>query len=95
MAKFDTIKAEEIKYGNNTFLEIALKKVQGEDGVESKVISLSKGWYPQNAEDPNTKRFKTAFGFPAEREILDKFVAALQQMQTAAAQQEASVPEEA
>jgi len=51
MAKFDTIKAEEIKYGNNTFLEIALKKVQGEDGVESKVISLSKGWYPQNAEE--------------------------------------------
>ena len=83
MAKFETLKSEEIKYGTNNFIEIALKKVipeEGESGEENTFISISKGWYPQNVEEPGLKRWKKSLGFPAEAEIIDKFVEAIKSM---------------
>jgi len=84
MAKFEEIKTEVIKYGNNNFIEVALKKVTGEEGdtKEQQIISLSKGWFPKNAETETTRRFKTSFGFPAEKEIIDKLVSALSDYST-------------
>ncbi len=67
MADYETIKAEEYKYGNN-FLEIARKKVE-----EAEFISLSKGYYTKNGE----KRYKSGIGFPDEQEIKDFFVKTL------------------
>lgn len=77
MAKFEEIKTEVVKYGNNNFIEVALKKVVGEDGESQQIISLSKGWFPKNIEGDNSRRFKTSFGFPAEKEVIEKIVKAL------------------
>ena len=82
MAKYGALKTEVINYGNNSFLEVALKKVIGEEGNEAKFISISKGWYPAEAEDPNTRRFKSAVGFPADKELYDKFVGALKSLES-------------
>ena len=79
MAKFEEIKTSVIKYGDNNFIEVALKRVTGEEETAEaqQIISLSKGWFPKNAEGDNTRRFKTSFGFPAEKEIIEQIVAAL------------------
>jgi len=81
MAKFETILGKEIKYANNSFLEVALKKVVGESGDESMFISISKGWFPANPTEPGAKRFKSAVGFPAEKGIWDQFMSALKEIE--------------
>lgn len=68
MPEYQTIKAEEYKYGNN-FIEIARKKVE-----EAEFISLSKGFYNQAGE----KRYKAGIGFPDEQEIKDFLIKNLQ-----------------
>ncbi len=64
MPEYETIKAEEYKYGNN-FLEIARKKVE-----DAEFISLSKGFYNKAGQ----KRYKAAIGFPDEEEIKKFFI---------------------
>ena len=44
MVEFETIKAEELKFGKNNFIEIARKKAKTEEG-ESEFISLSRGFF--------------------------------------------------
>lgn len=73
MVEFETVETKEIKFGNNKFLEVARKKVKGEEG-ESEIISLSKGFFMQNGQ----KRFKQGFGFPAEQETIDGLIEALE-----------------
>ncbi|MBS3060113.1 MAG: hypothetical protein J4432_01245 [DPANN group archaeon] len=74
MPEFETIKAEEYKYGNN-FIEVARKRVpasevkEGDDVPE--FISISKGFY--NKAD--SKRYKGGLGFPAEDSELREFLA--------------------
>ena len=80
MAKYEIVKSEEIKYGSNSFLEVALKEVVGENGEASRFISLSKGWIPREAEEANARRFKSGIGFPADKELVEKFIEALQEM---------------
>ncbi len=69
MVKFETIKSEEIKFGNANFLEIARKKAIAEDG-ESEFISLSRGFVTQSGE----KRYRKSFTIPLNDEVID-FVA--------------------
>ncbi len=73
MVEFETLETKEIKFGNNKFLEVARKKAKTPEG-ENEFISISKGFVAQTGE----KRFKNALGFPAEKEIIDKLVEALQ-----------------
>ncbi len=54
MVEFQVIAAEEIKYGNKNFIEIALKKVEG--GEE--FVSISKGFIDQ----AGNKRFRGGLG---------------------------------
>lgn len=42
--EFKTIKAEEVKFGRNSFVEIARKKAISDEG-ENEFISISKGFY--------------------------------------------------
>ena len=51
--EFQTIKAEEVKFGKNNFLEIARKKAITEDG-ENEFIAISRGFFLPDG----TKRFK-------------------------------------
>ena len=73
MVEFETKKVEEITFGNNKFLEVALKSAKSENG-ETEFVSISKGFITTQGQ----KRFKNALGFPAETEIRDKLVTALQ-----------------
>lgn len=73
MVEFETITTKEVKFGNNKFLEVARKKAKTEEG-ENEFISVSKGFITQTGQ----KRFKNALGFPAEKEILDGLIEALQ-----------------
>ena len=64
MVEFQTVKAEEVKFGKNNFLEIARKKAIVEDG-ENEFIAVSRGFFlPDGA-----KKFKKSLAIPDEKEI--------------------------
>ncbi len=65
MVQFETIKSEEIKFGNNNFLEIARKKAIADDG-ENTFISISRGFITQNGE----KRYRKSFSVPIDDEVI-------------------------
>jgi hypothetical protein len=66
MVTFETIKAEEIKYGNKKFIEVARKKAIAEDG-ENEFISISSGFFTPDGQ----KRYKKSFTVPKEQEVID------------------------
>ena len=66
MVKFETIKSEEIKFGNNNFLEVARKKAITDDG-ENEFISLSRGFVTESGE----KRYRKSFTIPLEDSVID------------------------
>jgi len=66
MVEFETIKAEEIKFGTNNFLEIARKKAISEDG-ENIFISISRGFFTPEGE----KRYRKSFTVPMEDAVKD------------------------
>ncbi len=70
MVEFVTIKAEEIKFGDGKFLEVAKKKAISEDG-ENVFVSLSRGFFTPEGE----RRYRKSFTIPLEKEVVD-FVAA-------------------
>ena len=64
MVEFQTVKAEEVKFGKNNFLEIARKKAIVEDG-ENEFIAVSRGFFlPDGA-----KKFKKSLAIPDDKEI--------------------------
>ena len=66
MVTFETIKAEEIKFGNNNFIEIARKKAITDEG-ENTFISISRGFFTQTGE----KRYRKSFTVPLDEGVLD------------------------
>jgi hypothetical protein len=66
MVTFETIKAEEIKFGNSKFIEISRKKAIAENG-ENTFISLSSGFFTQTGE----KRYKKSFTVPIDDAVID------------------------
>ena len=44
MVEYETIKSEEIKFGNNDFIEIARKIAKSESG-QNEFISISRGFF--------------------------------------------------
>jgi hypothetical protein len=73
MVEFETVESKEIKFGNNKFLEVARKRAKTPEG-ENEFISISKGFVTPTGQ----KRFKNALGFPAEEEIKNGLIEALQ-----------------
>ena len=69
MVEFQTIKSEEVKFGNNNFIEVARKKAITDDG-ENVFISLSRGFVTQTGE----KRYNKSFTVPMDENVI-KFVA--------------------
>lgn len=66
MVEFQTVKAEEIKFGKNNFLEVARKKAVAEEG-ENEFIAISRGFFLPDG----TKRFKKSLALPDDQEIKD------------------------
>ena len=64
MVEFQTVKAEEVKFGKNNFLEIARKKATSEQG-ENEFIAISRGFFLPDG----TKKFKRSIAIPDEAEI--------------------------
>jgi hypothetical protein len=62
--KFETVKAEEIKFGKNNFIEIARKKAVVEDG-DNEFIAISRGFFLPDG----TKRFKKSIAVPDDHSI--------------------------
>jgi hypothetical protein len=73
MVEFETVESKEIKFGNNKFLEVARKRAKTPEG-ENEFISISKGFVTPTGQ----KRFKNALGFPAEDDIKNGLIEALQ-----------------
>lgn len=63
---FETVKAEEIKFGRNNFLEVARKKATTDQG-ENEFIAISRGFFLPDG----TKKFKRSIAIPDEQEIKD------------------------
>ena len=66
MVEFETIKSEEIKFGNNNFLEVARKKAIAEDG-ENTFLSISRGFITPDGE----KRYRKSFTIPLDEKVID------------------------
>ena len=66
MVEFQTVKAEEVKFGKNNFLEVARKKAIAEEG-ENEFIAISRGFFLPDG----TKRFKKSLALPDDQEIKD------------------------
>ena len=64
MVTFETLKADEIKFGKNNFLEVARKKATSEQG-ENEFIAISRGFFLPDG----TKKFKRSIAIPDEQEI--------------------------
>ena len=69
MVSFETIKSEEIKFGNSNFLEIARKKAITDEG-ENVFISISRGFIMPTGE----KRYRKSFTVPLDENVIN-FVA--------------------
>lgn len=67
--QFETLKGDEIKYGNNKFIEVARKKAISDEG-EREFISISSGFFMQSGE----KRYNKSFTVPLDENVI-KFVA--------------------
>ncbi len=67
--EFETLKAEEVKFGKNNFIEIARKKAKAETG-ENEFLAISRGFFLPDG----TKRFKRSIAIPNDKSIVD-FVA--------------------
>ena len=66
MVEFETLKAEEVKFGKNNFLEVARKKAKAEDS-ENEFIAISRGFFLPDG----TKRFKKSLAIPDDKVLVD------------------------
>lgn len=65
MVQFETLKSEEITFGNNNFIEIARKKAISETG-ENEFISISRGFVARSGE----KRYTKSFTVPLNDDVI-------------------------
>ena len=72
MVEFETINSEDVKFGNNNFIEVSVKKAISEEG-ENVFFSLSRGFFTQEGE----KRYKKNFSLPHDGETLKAVLSAL------------------
>jgi len=63
MVEYETIEAEEIKFGRNNFIEVAKKRAISDEG-ETEFISISRGYYL----DDGSKKWKASIALPQEEE---------------------------
>jgi len=63
--EFQTIKAEEIKFGRNSFIEVARKIAKTDEG-ENEFVSISKGFFTPDGG----KRFRDSLSLPKEPEVI-------------------------
>lgn len=75
MVEFETIRSDEVMFGNSNFIEVARKKAITSEG-ENEFISLSRGFYTLNKE----KRYRKSFTIPISKEVVDFISEKLKEM---------------
>jgi len=63
MVEFETLKAEEVKFGKNSFIEVSRRKVTTPTG-ENEFVAISRGYYLPD----NTKKWRSSIALPNEKE---------------------------
>ena len=66
MVEFESLKVDEIKFGNNNFFEVARKIAKTPQG-ENEFISLSKGFFMPNGE----KRYRRSIALPLDEGVIN------------------------
>ena len=90
MVEFETIKAEEVPFGNNNFLEVARKRAIAEEGT-NEFIAISRGFFAPDG----SKRFKKSFTIPDAPEVVDFVCAKIKEMAALAGAAPEAAPVEA
>jgi len=75
MVEFETLKAKDVKFGKNNFIEISRRKVKTPVG-ENEFIAISRGYYLPDG----TKRWRASIALPNEkdkREEIANFIKSL------------------
>ena len=67
MVDFKTVKAKEVKFGKNSFIEISKRTVKTPAG-ENEFIAISRGYYMPD----NTKRWRSSIALPSEKDKREK-----------------------
>lgn len=75
MVEFETVSAEEIRFGRNNFIEVSRKKAMT-DGEDREFISISRGWYGADEQ----KRWKTSLTIPDDKDILSQIADLLKKL---------------
>jgi len=63
MVEFKTLRAKEIKFGRNSFIEVAIKKVITPLG-ENEFLAISRGYYLPD----KTKRYRGSITLPSDKD---------------------------
>jgi len=66
MVEFETLKSEELKFGNSSFVEVARKKAISPKG-ENEFISISRGFYMLGDQ----KRYNKSFSLPVSEDVVN------------------------
>lgn len=74
MVEYKTINAEYVEYGNNKFLEISKKSVEGEGEGSNVFLNISKGYYTPEGD----RRYQRGIGFPDDKAVVEQMVEKLQ-----------------
>ncbi|MGC9310802.1 MAG: hypothetical protein ACP5E4_03725, partial [Candidatus Aenigmatarchaeota archaeon] len=62
----ETLKSEDLKFGNNNFLEISRKIAKSEDG-ETEFLQIARGFFAPDG----SKRYKKSIAVPDNKEVKD------------------------
>jgi hypothetical protein len=63
MVEFQTLQAEEVKFGKNNFIEVARKKAVSE-ALSKEFVAVSRGFYLSDG----TKKWKSSITLPDEED---------------------------
>lgn len=75
MVEFENIKTEEIKFGNNNFIEVARKKAITPEN-ENEFISVSRGFFTPDGQ----RRYKRSFALPIDNEVVEFVASKIKEM---------------
>ena len=67
MVEYETVKAKEVKFGKNSFIEISKRRVKTPIG-ENEFLAISRGYYLSD----NTKRWRASIALPNEKDKREK-----------------------
>jgi len=72
--KFETLKAKDIKFGRNNFLEVARKKAITPDS-DKEFLAITRGFYTPDG----MKKFKKSIAVPLDKEVVEFVIKCLQE----------------